>query len=95
MQLHSEKQSSGFLLRMRKQDTPTGVSIETIDKLVDITGLTKTELVHFALREMANKFLPKYEQDEGDLTDQQLLVIREISPATKIPDERFTRKLFK
>lgn len=94
MQLHTEKTSNGFLLRLRKQDTPTGVSNETVEKLAIVTGLTKTEVVHLALRELADRYLPKYELDDGDLTDQQLLVIREISPATQIPDNHFSRRLF-
>ena len=94
MQPHAEKQSGGFHLRLRKQDTPTGVSASTVDRLVEVTGLSKTEVAHLALREMAERYLPKYEQDDGALTEKQIRAIRELSPATKTPDEKFTERLF-
>lgn len=91
---HVEK-LPGFLFRMRKQDTPTGVSSETVEKLTAITGLTKTEVVHLALRQMANKIIPHYELDDRDLSDEQLQAVREMSPATSMPDSLFNRKLFR
>lgn len=94
MKLTAEKQPESFLLRLRKQDTPTGVSGSTIELLMEKTGLSKTEVVHFALRQMANLYLPKYELDDGPLTDAQISAIRAASPATNIPEEQFTARLF-
>lgn len=94
MHAHADKQPTGFLLRFRKQDTPTGVSIETIERLAEVTGLTKTEVVHFALRELANKFLPAYEPDDADLSDTQLDAIRAASSASGLSDQAFTERLF-
>lgn len=37
---------------------------------------------------------PRYEQDDGVLTDNQLKAIRDLSPATNTPDENFTQRLF-
>ena len=88
------KQASGFLLRLRKQDTPTGVSEGTIERLMDVTGLSKTELAHLALKQMANKYLPFYEQDEGALTTDQIRKIREVSTATKTPEASFIERIF-
>ncbi|WP_282348061.1 hypothetical protein [Pseudomonas sp. PS01301] len=93
MTLTAENAGS-VLLRYRKQDTPTGVSSSTIDLLAQQTGLSKTEVIHLALRQMADRCLPKYELDDGPLTDAQHAAIRAASRATNIPEERFTKRLF-
>ncbi len=94
MTLTAEKAES-VLLRLRRQDTPTGVSIQTVDLLAQQTGLSKTEVIHLALRQLADRCLPKYELDDGPLTDAQIAAIRAASPASQIPMERFTQGLFK
>lgn len=90
----AEKSVGSFLVRLRKQDTPTGVTSATIDLLAEYMGLTKTEIVHLALRQFADKHLPRYELDNGPLTRAQLDAIRAASPATDIPEEQFTERLF-
>jgi transcriptional regulator with XRE-family HTH domain len=94
MQLTAEKHPGQFLLRLRKQDTPTGISDSSLEQLMDLTGLSKTEVTHLALRQMADRYLPKYEQDDGPLTTDQLRAIRNASSATDIPEDRFTERLF-
>lgn len=84
-----EKQTDSFLLRLRKKDTPTGVSVGTLSLLLDQTGLSKTELTHLALREFANKTLRRYEDDEGRLTDEQIAAIRAASPGTATKEDEF------
>jgi hypothetical protein len=88
------EKSESFLLRLRKQDTPTGVSLSTIELLMRQTGLSKTEIAHLALRQLADRYLPKYELDDGPLTQEQIAAIRAASPATDIPEERVTRRLY-
>ncbi len=56
--------------------------------------LNKTEVVHLALRLMADRYLPKYELDDGPLTPAQLSAICAVSPATETPEEQFTERLF-
>lgn len=90
----AKKNSTSFLLRLRKQDTPTGISSTTIGLLMELTGLSKTEVAHLALREMANRYLPKHELDDGPLTPAQISAIHTASTATEIPEERFTQRLF-
>ncbi len=85
-----QKQVDSFLLRLRKEDSLTGVSPQTLQKLVIHTGLSKTDLVHYALRDLANRSLPSYEQDDGELTTDQLRAIREVSSATNTPEDKFT-----
>lgn len=90
----AETSTSSFLVRLRKQDTPTGVTPATIELLSEQTGLTKTEIVHLALRQFADRYLPRYEPDDGPLTEAQLDAIRAASPASPIPEAQFTEKLF-
>lgn len=90
----AENAGGSFLVRLRKQDTPTGVTATTIDLLAEYMGLTKTEIVHLALRQFADKHLPRYELDNGPLTRAQLDAIRAASPVTDIPEEQFTERLF-
>jgi hypothetical protein len=94
MNLNADKPET-VLLRLRKQDTPLGVSSETIERLIQKSGMSKTEVIHLALREYADRVLPRYELDDGPLTDQQIAAIRAASPASHIPQERFKRGLFK
>jgi len=93
MTLTAEKTDS-VLLRLRKQDTTSGVSSTTVELLVQQTGLSKTEVIHLALRQLADRYLPKYELDDGPLTDAQISAIRAASPATNLPRERFDKRLF-
>ncbi len=94
MNVVAEKHVESFLLRLRKKDTPTGVSNITIESLMDLTGLTKTEVTHLALRQMADRYIPRYEKDDGPLTVQQIDAIRDASSATNIPEESFNERLF-
>ncbi|MEI9905384.1 MAG: hypothetical protein WDN06_16610 [Asticcacaulis sp.] len=89
-----EKSPDSFLFRLRKQDTPTGVTPATVELLMEQTGLSKTEVTHLALRQLADRYLPRYEPDDGALSEAQLAAIRAASPASDIPDEHFTERLF-
>ncbi|MFJ3487188.1 hypothetical protein ACIPL1_27780 [Pseudomonas sp. NPDC090202] len=90
----AQDKPESMLLRLRKTDTPTSVSVTTVDLLEQQMGMNRTDLIHFALRQLADRFLPKYELDDGPLTDAQISAIRAASPATNIPEERFTKGLF-
>lgn len=94
MTLVAERHAEGFLLRLRKKDTPTGISGETLKALIEATGLSKTELAHLALRKFADIYLPHYEEDDGALTEAQLQAIRKASSATDIAEEAFNHRLF-
>lgn len=90
----NKEKAESIYLRLRKQDTPTGVSSETVELLVHQFGMTKTDVIHLALRQLADRALPKYELDDGPLTDAQHAAIEAASPASSIPKERFTKRLF-
>lgn len=89
MKISTEKQAASFLFRLRSQDTPTGISAETLAALIQEMGLSKTDVLHLALRNLADRYLPAYEADDAVPTDAQIQYLRDISPATNIPDERF------
>ncbi|ESQ79262.1 hypothetical protein [Asticcacaulis sp. YBE204] len=94
MAVHAEKAGGSFLVRLRNQDTPTSVTPATIDRLTEYMGLTKTEIVHLALRQFADRFLPRYELDDGPLTEVQLEAIKAASPVSEIPSDKFADRLF-
>lgn len=45
-----------ILLRFKPKDTMFGVSRETVESLCKHTGLNKTEVIHRALRDLADRF---------------------------------------
>ncbi|BEH73288.1 hypothetical protein V6M93_01230 [Pectobacterium brasiliense] len=91
MNISTDKQASSFLFRLRSQDTPNGVSDETFTQLIQATGLSKTDVLHLALRKLADEFLPAYEAEDADFTDAQIQYLRDNSPAKNIPEERFMK----
>lgn len=69
--------------RYRPQDSATGVSRATAKRLAEVLGVDETQVIHLALHEMAAKFLPQYEADEGALTKAQLSQIKKTAPKAK------------
>ncbi len=93
MQSNTEKQAHGFLFRLKRQDTPTGVSQDTMKLLMKELGMSQTEVVHLALRKLADNFLPTYQPDDEQLTPAQIQIIREASNASDIPEDRFVNSV--
>lgn len=69
--------------RYRNVDSPTGVTRETAKRLAERMGVDETQAIHMALRQLAVKMLPQYEQDNGPLTASQVRQIKKIVPAAK------------
>lgn len=69
--------------RYRAQDSATGVSRTTTKRLAKVLGVDETQVIHMALHELAIKFLPQYEADEGALTKTQLSQIKKTAPKAK------------
>ncbi len=84
---------ASFLFRLRDMDTPNGVSDSTMKALMEVMGLGKTDLVHYALKMLADNHLPHYEEDDGPLTDDQILKIRQLSTATGIAEDTYENSL--
>lgn len=66
--------------RYRPRDSATGVTRTTAKLLAETLGVDETQVIHLALHELAAKYLPQYEADEGPLTKTQLGHIRKTAP---------------
>lgn len=87
--MSSSKKPDSFLLRFKDEDGVNGISSETFENLMNATGMSKTELVHFALVNLVEKFIPAYEQDDGPITEAQIRMLNEISQVRQVPDDSF------
>ena len=72
--------ASGILLRYRDKDTAFGVTRKTTTRLADTLGLSETQVVHVALANLARQTLPRYELDDGPLTQAQMDAIDRLQP---------------
>jgi len=80
---------TGILLRYRDKDSAYGVSRATAVKLADTLGVSETQVIHVALAHLAKQTLPRYEIDNGPLTEEQMDEIRRLQPAGRMkPRER-------
>ena len=86
------KVTPAVLLRYRDTDTAFGVTRETAAKLVQHLGLSETQVIHVALAHFAAQTLPRYEMDDGPLTDEQHEQIRKQVPQTGFVGSK--RRLF-
>lgn len=69
-----------LLFRLRPTDSDAGVSRETLSRLAATLGLKETQVLHYAVRQLARDVLPAYEADDGPLTATQLRAIRKAAP---------------
>ena len=69
--------------RYRPQDSATGVTRTTAKRLAQVLGVDETQVIHLALHELATKFLPQYETDDGALTKAQLNQLKKSAPKAK------------
>jgi len=82
---------SGILLRYREKDTAYGVTRKTTTRLANTLGLSETQVVHVALANLARQTLPRYELDDGPLTEEQMDAIDRRQPPGRI---KVTKSLF-
>jgi len=69
--------SDALLMRFQPTDTATKVSRATLTKLARQLGYKReSEVLHYAVRKLANEVLPTYEPDDGLLTVKQMAAIR-------------------
>lgn len=67
-------------LRYRDKDTPMGVTRQTVERLREVLGVDETQVIHIALRRLAQSHLPQYDPDNGPLTAAQLRQIDKLVP---------------
>jgi len=68
--------SRQIAFRYREIDSTAGLTRKTAKRLAKHLGMDETQAIHRALRELAVKVLPQYEQDEGPLSATQVRQIR-------------------
>ena len=68
-----------LLVRFRESDNRFGVTRETLAKLAHELGLNETQVIHYALSQLAIQLLPTYAPDDGPLTARELKVIAKLA----------------
>ena len=81
----------GILLRYRERDTAYGVTRQTAIRIAENLGLSETQVVHVALANLARRTLPRYELDNGPLTEAQKDAIDRLQPPGR---SKVTKRLF-
>lgn len=81
----------GILLRYRDRDTAYGVTRATTTRIAENLGLSETQVVHVALANLARQTLPRYELDNGPLTEAQKDAIDRLQPPGR---SKVTKRLF-
>ena len=76
----STRLRQGMVLRFRDSDTRFGVSRRTTTRLAKLLGMTETEVIHFAIAQLAREQLPAYEPDDAALTRKQMDRIIQMEP---------------
>ena len=66
--------------RYRKVDSASGVTRKTVKRLAERLGVDETQAIHRALRDLAVKVLPQYEQDDGPVSAAQVRQIKKRVP---------------
>jgi hypothetical protein len=70
----------GMVFRFRDTDTRFGVSRGTTTRLAKQLGMTETDVIHFAIAQLAREQLPAYEADDAALSSKQLDRIKQLEP---------------
>lgn len=69
-----------ILFRFRPSDSPNGISRATMAQLADHLGYNETQVMHFALKRLAQEVLPAYERDDGPVSVATLKVLKKREP---------------
>lgn len=85
--MESVKKTESLLFRLKDRDTIDEISSNSFHNLINVTGMNKTKLVHYALSKMRDSLIPKYEMDDGPITDEQLRILNELTGFDDIPEE--------
>jgi hypothetical protein len=69
-----------ILFRFRPSNSPNGISRATMAQLADYLGYNETQVMHFALKRLAQEVLPAYERDEGPVSAATLKALKKREP---------------
>lgn len=88
---NSKASRGSILFRYREKDSTYGVSRKTVGRMAEEFGLSETQVVHLALARLAQQTLPRYEVDDGPLTDRQMKAIGKLAlqGGMKVKDSLF------
>ena len=50
-----------------------------LSEIAEMLGLSETQVIHVALAQLAKQTLPRYEPDDGPLTERQARAIRKLA----------------
>jgi len=82
----AKKQTGQIAFRYRGADSSAGVTRQTAKRMAKALGVDETQVIHFALHEMALRMLPQYEPDDGALTEAQLKQVQKAAgPVSRGP----------
>ncbi|HEX3945955.1 MAG TPA: hypothetical protein VHW69_17920 [Rhizomicrobium sp.] len=68
-----------LLLRFRGIDNRFGVTRATLVKMAEQLGLNETQVIHYALGQLALNVLPSYSPDDGPLSARQTKMIEKLA----------------
>jgi len=60
-----------MLVRFRERDSKEGISRATMRRIAAALDLSETAAIHRALVEFAQRYVPRYEEDNGEITQAQ------------------------
>ena len=66
-----------ILFRPRAKDTSSGVTRKTLKRLAKVLDVAESEVIHRALAKYARENLPRYEADDGPLSQADHRAIAE------------------
>lgn len=73
-----------LLFRLRGTDSSNGVSERTLKKLSQVLDMPETQVIHQALRKLADDFIPAYEADDGPVSNATLKALK-----ARVPQNRY------
>jgi hypothetical protein len=73
-----------ILFRFRPADSPNGISRSTMAQLAAYLGYNETQVMHLALKKLAQEVLPAYERDDGPVSAATLKALKKREPQGKL-----------
>lgn len=70
--MSTDQEQKPLVLNFRDQDSEEGITRQTLQEMAAMLGIKETKVIHRALAGMAQRILPRYEADEGQITPDQL-----------------------
>ena len=73
-----------LLFRFRPADSPNGISRSTMTQLAEYLGYNETQVMHLALKKLAQEVLPAYERDDGPVSAITIKSLKKREPQGKL-----------